>query len=352
MIFSNLFENKVERHHQVNIDINGKIFTSTPTDDYWEPPTDFDVLTMYVRAQSHHESALDCKTKTIAIGYTFADSSTHDQESLEGMLPYFDLEAAVLDYNIYGNCYFELIRNRLGEIVELKHLHARTMRVGIREGQFFQVIDGEKKRKFDGNILHIRNYAPESSLYGLPKYLGTRESIALNNLSKRMRNAFLNNGSFVQYFVLANLPFDDRDEHGESPTENKLKQKLEETKLDGSGKPIFLNFDGEVDGDLKEKFNVIEFNADSLFKDDFHKTTEVTRNDILSAHQVAPEILSVFTDNRYSGDLEKIVKMYNMVTVRPIQIRFKTEINKILPPTKHINFIPFSLDPAPNSQLI
>ena len=83
-------------------------------------------------------------------------------------------------------------------------------------------------------------------------------------------------------------------------------------------------------------------------KDEFDKIKNISRDDIISAHRVPPQILAVLTDNKLpiTGDLDKIVNLYDVNVVRPLQFDLAEEINLHLDEGQAIAFDPYSLPAA------
>ena len=80
-------------------------------------------------------------------------------------------------------------------------------------------------------------------------------------------------------------------------------------------------------------------------KDDFEQIKNISRDDIISAHRVPPQILAVLTDNKLpaTGDLDKVVNLYNTNVVQPLQIDLLDEINYHLEEAQQIRFDPYLL---------
>lgn len=71
------------------------------------------------------------------------------------------------------------------------------------------------------------------------------------------------------------------------------------------------------------------------------KMSENLRDNILNAHRIPPQIMAVYISSKSSGDLDKIINLYNKNTVQPIQQAFRDAINDRLPPDRWIDFDPY-----------
>ena len=286
--------------------------------EHYEPPVNQDHLTRLLRANAHHESAVYCKRNTVVQGYR-----------PNKLLSRAAVKAITLDYILYGNAYLRQIRDRAGRLVRLEHLHARTMRRRREPGRYRQVLPERFIDFAPGEIIHVKMYAPESSIYGMPEYMGALNSLLLNEQATLFRRKYYVNGAHMG-FVLFTSGQDLTDEDIAH-----LKDKIAGSKGVGNFKSLYLHFDGE--GDVKL------IPVGDFAKDDFEKIKGISRDDIISAHRVPPQILAVLTDNKLptTGDLDKVAGLYNVNVVHPLQLDLMDEINDYLPEGQHIGFDPY-----------
>jgi capsid portal protein len=331
---------------------------------YYDWPIHPDHLATMLDMNPHHQSAISCKTETAVMGYRpheaseFApsdnDSATQSalkKQGFESFFSTYDMSAAIFDFCYSSNSYIRNILDNKGDIARREHVISRTMR-NAKAGKFTQVQGKSKKNFAADRIVHIKKYGPASSIYGCIDYYSIYLSIVLNRKIKLSNYRFLNNGANFGNIILMNLDFEDRDdETGISEDEENInKQITEGATPKGEGKNLLLNLGGVAEADGKpvdiDKLIKITPKGELLAKisDGYSKITNFTQNEILSVHRVPPEILAVVLEQKYSGDLKKIVKMYNKLVVNPIHRRFENEFNKGLPPEKWITFDAFNID--------
>ena len=291
--------------------------------EWFEPPVSFEGLTKLLRANATHESAVFCKKTTVMRGYKPGPVQVISRR---------DMGAVTLDFVYLGNAFLQRIADRTGRVMELRHLIARSMRRGSKEGEFFQINGTEKVKFKPGEIIHISAYGPETSIYGVPEYLGAINSILLNEAAGLFRRRYFKNGAHAG-FILASTG-DGMDE-GDVTI---IKDALKKTQGDGNFKSLYLHFpmkDGKT-----EILRVGEFT-----KDDFEKVKKISRDEIITAHRVPPEVLAVVMDGeiKVSGDLDKIVKLYSQNVAEPIQLDLKEPINENLEQDQWIDFAPYTL---------
>jgi PBSX family phage portal protein len=268
------------------------------------------------------EAAVYCKRNTVVQGF---------RSGRRPVLSRAAMKALALEYILYGNAYLRRVPDRAGRLVRLEHLHARTMRRRREPDRYRQVLPDRTIDFAPGEVIHIRMYAPESSVYGLPEYLGALNSLLLNEQATLFRRKYYVNGAHMG-FVLFTSGQDLGDEDIAQ-----LRDKIAGSKGVGNFKSLYLHFDGE--GDVKL------IPVGDFAKDDFEKIKGISRDDIISAHRVPPQVLAVLTDNKLpaTGDLDKVVNLYNSNVVYPLQVDLMDEINYHLPADQRISFEPYFL---------
>ena len=111
------------------------------------------------------------------------------------------IKNAAFDLKLFGNCYINAIWNKTKtSIAEIKHVPAQYIRSGKTDSygivnDFYYCYDWANQRKykpriikaFDENnrtdssqLLHIKEYNPQSYYYGLPDYVGSTDYIRLD----------------------------------------------------------------------------------------------------------------------------------------------------------------------------
>ena len=288
--------------------------------ELYEPPVNFDQLTRLLRVNAHHESAIHCKRNTVVQGFR-----------KNKVVSRTTMKAVALDYILYGNAYLRKIHSRKGELLRLEHLHARTLR-RMREANIYCQVLPERSIEFGPDeVIHIKMYAPESSIYGLPEYLGALNALLLNEQATLFRRKYYINGAHMGFIL-----FTSGQDLGEEDIKH-LKEKIAGAKGVGNFKSLYLHFDGE--GDVKL------IPVGDFAKDDFEKIKGISRDDIISSHRVPPQILAVLTDNKLpaTGDLDKVVTLYNVNVVHPLQLDLMDEINENLSMDRHITFDPYPM---------
>ena len=274
---------------------------------YYHPPIDFSGLARAARSTSHHQSALAVK-KNILL-------STCKTTAL---LPRSELEKFVQDYLVFGNAYLEVVHNQFGEPIRLNAPLAKYIRRGVEDGVFYQLLSGYlQTHEFKkGSILHLMQPDINQEIYGLPDYLAALQSALLNESATLFRRKYYLNGAHAGSIIYMTDAMRDEDDIKD------IKEQLRQAKGKGNFKNLFVFApNGKKDG-----IQVIPL-SDTAAKDEFLNIKNASRDDILAAHRVPPQLMGIIpTNNGGFGDVEKAGRVFFINEIKPLQQRLE-EIN-------------------------
>lgn len=289
---------------------------------WYEPPIAWSGLAKSLRSSTHHESAIHTKTNILL--------STLKTDSR--LLSRKDLTQFIKDYLVFGNAYFEVVRNRYGKPLRIETPLAKYVRKGVEQGQYYYLQAGENEHVFEkGAIFHLLEPDVNQSIYGLPQYLSALQSAWLNESATLFRRKYFLNGAhagFVFYMTDAAQKQEDVDN---------LREQLKKSKGVGNFKNLFVHApNGKKDG-----IQIIPI-ADVSAKDEFFNIKNVSRDDVLAAHRVPPQLMGIIPSNSGGfGDVEKAAEVFFNVEIPPLQARLN-EFNEWLG-QEVIQFIPSPL---------
>ena len=273
---------------------------------YYNPPINLSYLAKALNASAHHNSAISVK-KNILL-------STCKTTAL---LPRTQLEKLVQDYLVFGNAFIEVVKNAFGGVIALRSPLAKYMRVGVDEGQFFQIVTGYEEYEFKkGSVLQLINPDINQEIYGVPEYLAALQSAFLNESATLFRRKYYLNGAHAGSIIYMTDPTQNKDDV------EAIKQQLRQTKGTGNFKNLFVYMpNGKKDG-----LQVIPL-SDAVAKDDFLNIKNASRDDVLAAHRVPPQLMGIVPNNTGGfGDVEKATRVFFINEIIPLQERLK-EIN-------------------------
>ncbi len=280
---------------------------------FFEPPVNMAGLSKARHASTHHASAIAIKVNLLAS--TFRPHPLLSRAAFEGL---------ALDYVTLGNGYLERRDNRLRGPARLERPLARYMRRGLDLETYFQVAgtgslglagvgSGKVEHEFKrGSICHLLAPDIDQEVYGLPEYLSALQSALLNENATLFRRRYYLNGShagFILYMTDAAQTNDDVDA---------LRKALKDAKGPGNFRNLFMYApNGKKDG-----VQILPV-GDAAAKDEFLGIKNTTRDDVLAAHRVPPQLLGVVPTNAGGfGKPGEALAAFELLELRPLQRRF------------------------------
>ncbi len=181
-------------------------------------------------------------------------------------------------------------------------------------------------------LMHIREPDINQEIYGLPGYLSAIPSALLNESATLFRRKYYINGShagFIMYMTDAAQNQEDV---------NNLRNAMKSAKGPGNFRNLFMySPNGKKDG-----LQIIPL-SEVAAKDEFLNIKNVSRDDMMAAHRVPPQMMGIMPNNVGGfGDVEKASKVFVRNELIPLQKRL-IEINTWLN-EKIIAFNDYSLN--------
>lgn len=269
---------------------------------YYQPPLPMDVLSKTANVTSHHSSAFRVKVNQLM--RDFIPHPLLDRVTFEGL---------ILDHLVLGNYFVERIDNIAGRPMKLKRSLARYTRPGVDPGAYVFLSGFMKEHWFaPGSVFHGMQPWLDQEIYGVPEYLGGLQSAWLNEAAVLYRRRYFLNGAhagFIMYVGKGGLHEDDA---------AKIKQSIKDTKGIGNFKSLFVHLpQGE-----KDSIQILH-PGEAAAKDEFVGIKNTTRDDILAAHRVPPQLLGVIPQTAGGfGDVEKAEEVFYRAEILPLQMRF------------------------------
>ncbi|WP_277621918.1 phage portal protein [Chimaeribacter arupi] len=289
---------------------------------WYEPPVSFHGLAKSLRAAVHHSSPIYVKRNILAS--TFVPHPLLTQQ---------EFSRIALDYLVFGNAFVELRKNALGAPLRLECSPAKFTRRGIEEGVYWFVNDWKEPHEFAaGSVFHLVEPDINQELYGLPEYLSALNSAWLNESATLFRRKYYQNGAHAGYILYMT------DTAQSSSDIEKMRQAMSGTKGLGNFRNLFMYApNGKPDG-----IKILPL-SEVATKDDFFNIKKASRDDLLSAHRVPPQMMGIIPDNSGGfGDAVKASQVFVRNELSPLQERMK-EMNAWLG-REVITFRPYNLE--------
>ncbi|WP_110431169.1 phage portal protein, partial [Haemophilus influenzae] len=165
-------------------------------------------------------------------------------------------------------------------------------------------------------VFNLINPDVNQEIYGVPEYLAALQSTFLNESATLFRRKYYLNGAHAGSIIYMTDPTQNQDD-----TEA-IKTQIRQTKGTGNFKNLFVYIpNGKKDG-----MQVIPL-SDAIAKDDFLNIKNASRDDVLAAHRVPPQLMGIVPNNTGGfGDVEKAMRVFFINEIIPLQERLK-EIN-------------------------
>lgn len=169
------------------------------------------------------------------------------------------------------------------------------------------------------SIFHLMEPDINQEIYGLPGYLSAIPSALLNESATLFRRKYYINGShagFIMYMTDAAQNQEDV---------NNLRNAMKSAKGPGNFRNLFMySPNGKKDG-----LQIIPL-SEVAAKDEFLNIKNVSRDDMMAAHRVPPQMMGIMPNNVGGfGDVEKASKVFVRNELIPLQKRLG-EINEWL----------------------
>ncbi|CAI1730798.1 phage portal protein [Serratia marcescens] len=293
----------------------------TTNGKWYEPPISFDGLARSVRAAVHHSSPMYVKRNILVS--TFIPHPLLSQQ---------EFSRYALDYLVFGNAFLEVRKNRLGQPLRLQCSPAKYTRRGVEPDTYWFVQNWKEPHQFaPRSVFHLIEPDINQELYGLPEYLSALNSAWLNEAATLFRRKYYQNGAHAGYILYMT------DAAQSTSDVDRMRQAMRDTKGLGNFRNLFMYApNGKPDG-----IKILPL-SEVATKDDFFNIKNATRDDLLSAHRVPPQMMGIIPNNTGGfGDVEKASQVFVRNELRPMQERIK-EVNNWIG-KDIINFSNYSL---------
>lgn len=231
--------------------------------------------------------------------------------------------------------YLEKRTNRFGEVIALEPALAKYTRRGLDLDTYWFVQYGMTTQPYQftkGSIFHLMEPDINQEIYGLPGYLSAIPSALLNESATLFRRKYYINGShagFIMYMTDAAQNQEDV---------NNLRNAMKSAKGPGNFRNLFMySPNGKKDG-----LQIIPL-SEVAAKDEFLNIKNVSRDDMMAAHRVPPQMMGIMPSNVGGfGDVEKASLVFVRNELIYLQGRLK-EVNSWVG-EKIISFTQYTLD--------
>ncbi|KWE44607.1 capsid portal protein [Burkholderia ubonensis] len=270
--------------------------------EWFEPPVSFAGLAKSFRAGTHHASAIYFKRNVLAS--TFIPHRLFSREAFRRW---------ALDFMTFGNGIVERKPNRLGQTLRFEPAPAKYVRRRTDMVNYVQTNGFQTKYEFpEGSVFHLMEADINQEVYGLPEYLGALHAAWLNESSTLFRRRYYENGSHAGFILYMTDPAQNQADV------DTIREALKNSKGPGNFRNLFVySPSGKKDG--IQLIPVSEVAA----KDEFFNIKNVTRDDLLAAHRVPPQLLGIVPSNTGGfGAADTAARVFARNEIDPLQAQF------------------------------
>ena len=220
------------------------------------------------------------------------------------------MKRSILDDELQGGYYLQIIYNALGKIKDVFHIEFQKVRVSKDLQTFYVKNDWtasdfkEKAREYPAfnpndpsgpQIFFVKQYNPKSDVYPLPSYFQ-----GLNYIESDIQVSRHILGNAKHNFVATKL----------INFNNGLPQEEEQQEVEADLKRKFANHDGDrvviaFNPSRENAVDIVDLGETSLTKEDFTNVNNLIMQEIFSCHQVtSPMLFGVKTEGQLGGRSE------------------------------------------------
>ena len=214
------------------------------------------------------------------------------------------LKRSILDDELHGGFYLQVLWNALGNIAEVYHIEFQKVRASKDLKKFYIKDDWElsdfkeKAREYPAfnlnenngvQILFVKQYNPKSDIYPLPSYFQ-----GLNYIESDIQVSRHILGNAKHNFVATKL----------INFNNGLPQEEEQEEVERDLKRKFANHDGDrvviaFNPSKENAVDIIDLGETSLTKEDFTNINNLIQQEIFACHQVtSPTLFGIKTEGQ------------------------------------------------------
>ena len=198
-------------------------------------------------------------------------------------------------------------------VLELVPALAKFVRRGRDLDQYVFVRGWQEDYAFaSGAVFHLMEPDVNQEVYGVPQYISALQSAWLNEAATLFRRKYYKNGSHAGFvFYMTDAAQNQKDV-------DVLREAMRASKGPGNFRNLFMYApNGKKDG-----IQILPV-SDVAAKDEFFNIKGVTRDDVLAAHRVPPQLLGIMPNNTGGfGAVEPAARVFARNELVPLQGQF------------------------------
>lgn len=314
------------------------------------PPYSFSALLDFYEDNTWHQACVNIKAALVCGSWNIVGISQDQKPDDEfntlqefintpnsaGDMFYEILNRFWVDQETIGNSYFEIVRNRGRIMAEMYHVPGHTIRKAKTDPGYYQIrgsgiqaemtyfkkwADTKDTKEAKTELMHLMNYFPASSYYGLPDFITALGAMILDRNMVLFNNNFFDNSGMIGSILFVKGA--QLDPMARTELKNMIRKNF--TGVDNAHR--FALIDGvNKDADIK-----IEKVMESVRDISFHLGRLDNRDEIIAAHHVPPKLLHIAQAGQLGAvqDGWNQMKMFKQFEIGPSQEMLAYRLNKL-----------------------
>jgi len=246
------------------------------------------------------------------------------------------MQKCILDNELFGGYYLQIIYNLLGQIKDVYHIDYQKVRTNEAQSEFFVKSDWQNNREdmrqycaFNVNdpvgsqILFVKEYNPKGNVYPTPHY-----NQGLNYIESDIQISRHILGNAKDGFVpstLINLNGGEPQEEAKEAVEKGIKKKFTGSEADR----VVIMFNKSKDNAAE----IVSLASTMLTKEDFTNINKLIQQEIYAAHSItSPVLFGIQSDAAFGSgnEIRDAYTVFNNVYVNSKQQQFELVFNKLM----------------------
>lgn len=259
------------------------------------------------------------------------------------------------DYEIYGGCAYEVVRNKLGKPAELNYIDFRYLRTDEHNQSFYYSKDFAKRWVRSSKVLVYPKYIQDSTdvnsivyiknttstPYPIPRYSGAIRACEIERHIDDFHLSGLQNGFSASYLInfLAGIPTDEQ----KAEIEKNVNEKFCGT---GNSGRVLLNFAvSKENAATVQKLDVQDFG------EKYQAAAKRSREQIFTAMGAVPALFGLMSESTGFNQQEftEAFALYNATTVKSIQRTIIDSFDKVFGVKGSVTIDTFTINSTSNT---
>lgn len=315
------------------------------------PPYSFEKLAELYELNSYHARSMQLKAAlTCMTGFNIVsgeddkirdDSYKQIMDWIEGHAFYSGQPFLTTVYNfcldreIFGNSFFEIVRNAKNETAEFYHIPVKNCRFSKENNilKLIQEIAGEKTifnpfnsgEKEVNEYIGLKSYHPKSLFYGVPDYIPALAAIVLDRSAVKFNIKRFDNNMVLDHIItVVGAAFG-------SSAKKDIKDFFTNnfTGLDNAGKSLLL----EVDDKNKNEVGIEVHKVASEVKEgSYLELRKELKEEIIAAHGVPPRLVGIAAAGQLGGaaEVKEQMRLFRDIVIKPRQKEVEFVFNNFI----------------------